>query len=75
MQFRDPASTFVNPDDLERIDRDDLLVIDDVRNAIIKNRQVSITNKTKSETYEAEHAMSERQTEMVLAGSLINLVK
>ena len=67
--------TFVNPDDLERIDRDDLLVIDDVRNAIIKNRQVSITNKTKSETYEAEHAMSERQTEMVLAGSLINLVK
>jgi aconitate hydratase len=32
-------------------------------------------NKTKGETYITEHAMTDRQIEMILAGSLINLMR
>jgi aconitate hydratase len=34
-----------------------------------------VINLTKNETYETEHPMTPYQVEMVLAGSLINLVK
>lgn len=67
--------TFINPDDWEKISRDDLLVIEDIGNAIRKNQKISVENKSKGETYLTEHTMSDRQIEMVLAGSLINLVK
>jgi aconitate hydratase len=67
--------TFVNPDDWERIDQSDVLAIENVRNAIQSGKQLSVINKTKDEIYETQHAMSERQVEMVLAGSLINLVR
>ena len=67
--------TFVDPDDREKIGRDDMLVIEDIRNAIRENKKISVENKSKGENYLTEHAMSDRQIEMVLAGSLINLVK
>jgi aconitate hydratase len=67
--------TFVNPDDWDKIDRDDVLAIEDVRKALEGGNNLIIINRTKDESYEAGHAMSSRQTRMVLAGSLINLVK
>ena len=67
--------TFVDPDDWEKIGRDDLLVIEDVKQMIKSETKISVINKTRNESYEATHAMSDRQIEMVLAGSLINLVK
>ena len=67
--------TFVNPADWEKIAQGDVLSIPDVRNAIRKGSRVSVINLTKNETYKAEHSMTPRQVEMVLAGSLINLVR
>jgi aconitate hydratase len=67
--------TFVNPEDWEKIAQGDVLSIPDVRNAIRKGSRVSVINRTKNETYKAEHPMTSRQVEMVLAGSLINLVR
>lgn len=67
--------TFVNPEDWEKIAQGDVLSIPDVRNAIRKGSRVSVINLTKNETYKAEHPMTPRQVEMVLAGSLINLVR
>jgi aconitate hydratase len=67
--------TFVDPDDWERIDQNDVLAIDEVRNAIQNGNSISVINRTKNERYETEQSMSERQAKMVLAGSLINLVK
>jgi aconitate hydratase len=67
--------TFVNPEDWEKIAQGDVLSIPDVRNAIRKGSRVSVINLTKNETYKAEHSMTPRQVEMVLAGSLINLVR
>lgn len=67
--------TFVNHDDWKRINQNDILAIDDVRNSIKRGKHLNVINRTKNENYKVEHAMSGRQIEMVLAGSLINLVK
>jgi aconitate hydratase len=66
---------FTNPDDWNKIAQDDLLSIPDVRNAIRKGNRVKVINLTRNETYDTEHLMAPYQVEMVLAGSLINLVK
>jgi aconitate hydratase len=66
---------FVNPEDWNGIDPDDLLEIPDARNAIQAGRRITVINHTKNEIYETEHPMSPREAEMVLAGGLINLVR
>ena len=40
-----------------------------------ERKSVQVINLTKNETYETEHPLTPRQVEMVLAGSLINLVR
>ena len=67
--------TFLNPADLEKIRQGDVLEIDNVRDQVQQGNNILIRNKTQGATVETEHAMSERQVEMVLAGSLINLAK
>jgi aconitate hydratase len=66
---------FTDPDDWNKIAQDDTLSIPDVRNAIRQGNSVKVINLTRNETYETEHRMTHYQVEMVLAGSLINLVK
>jgi aconitate hydratase len=66
---------FTDPDDWNKIAQDDTLSIPDVRNAIRQGNSVKVVNLTRKETYETEHRMTHYQVEMVLAGSLINLVK
>jgi aconitate hydratase len=65
---------FSNPGDWEKIEQGDNLIIEDVRNAMQSGNKIRVHNKTRNERYETEHALSARQIEMVLKGSLINLV-
>ena len=67
--------TFANPGDWEKIDQDNVLVISNVRDAIRKRHTITVINKTRNESYEVKHSMSSRQIEMVLEGSLLNLVR
>jgi aconitate hydratase len=67
--------TFANPDDWDRIAPGDVLCLPDVREAIQRGNQVQILNRSKSEPYMAEHSMTDRQVQMLLAGSLINLLR
>jgi aconitate hydratase len=67
--------SFVRAGDWSRIDQGDLLEISDVRNSIQTGNRITVTNRSKSETYETEHSLSERQVEMVLEGSLINVMR
>ncbi len=67
--------TFVNPTDWEKIDQDDVLSLPGIRAAIQQGSQVQVINKTKGETYIAEHALTGRQVEMILSGSLLNLMR
>jgi len=52
-----------------------MLELVDVRKAVKAGKHLTINNKSKSETYEVEHAMSDRQVEMVIAGSLISVIR
>jgi len=67
--------TFTDKSDWDSIDQDDVLAIPDAREAIQAGNTVEVVNQTKGETYQAEHVMTDRQVEMVLQGSLINVVK
>ncbi len=67
--------TFTNPDDWDKIDQDDVLVIENARKTLEEGGKFTATNKTKDQTYELEHTLSPRQVEMVLSGSLINIFR
>jgi aconitate hydratase len=67
--------TFANPDDWSRIAAGHVLRLPDVREAVQRGHHVQILNQSKSETYTAEHTMSDRQVQILLAGSLINLLR
>jgi len=46
-----------------------------VRDAISNGTDVTVQNMTKGESYPTKHAMSDRQIESVLEGSLLTLFK
>lgn len=66
---------FAHPDDWEQIAQEDQLAIQDVRNSIRNGSTVPVFNASQQVTYETYHPLTPRQVEMVLAGSLINLIR
>jgi aconitate hydratase len=67
--------TFSNPDDYDRVDQDDILSISGVRDAIRNGKRINIVNQTKNESYSLTISIDARQLEMILEGSLINVVR
>jgi aconitate hydratase len=67
--------SFADPSDWESVDPNDVLVLSDVRAAIRRGNQVAVINKTKGVTFQTAHGLTDRQVEMALAGSLINLTR
>lgn len=68
--------TFVDSDEYESIEQDDVLEIPEVEQSL-KNgdKKMEVRNKTKDRRFEVEHSLTARQVEMVLKGSLINLMR
>jgi aconitate hydratase len=68
--------TFVAPADYDKIEQDDDLEAAGIRRILSQGEhRIRITNKTRNETYETQHILSIRQIEMVMEGSLINVVR
>jgi aconitate hydratase len=67
--------TFVDPDSFSRIVKDDVLCIEHLREQLVANPLVHITNAAQTFTFEARHDLSSRQIDVLLAGGLINWVK
>jgi aconitate hydratase len=67
--------TFVNPDDWGKVAQGDTLSIPNVRRMISDGASVRVTNVTRKTTLEARHSLTPRELEMVLAGSLVNVVR
>jgi aconitate hydratase len=65
----------VDPADYARIDRDDILRIDDVHRALAERRPLRVANRTRGITIEVVAELSSRQIEMLLAGGLIPLMR
>lgn len=67
--------TFQEAADYDRIEQDDTLVLKNVRDAVQNGQQLTVHNKSKDEEYDVTFSLSPRQVDMILAGSLINVVK
>ena len=65
---------FDNPDDWEKIERDDFLIIEDISKKLYNGNSIILENKTKNKFYKTHHNLTNRQVEMILEGSLINVI-
>ncbi len=63
--------TFINADDYDDIDEMDEIKINDLL-AQIENKTVAVVNKTKNKKYEMALEVSQRQTELLKSGGLLN---
>jgi aconitate hydratase len=66
--------TFVNKDDYQNIEQGNTLYISGLKK-LREKKKFEVVNKTKNINFEVEHSMTERQTEMVISGGLINVIK
>ena len=66
---------FSDPADYDRVQPNDALVIENAREAVQQGSGIQVRNQTRDETYETHHRLYPRQVEMVLEGSLINVVR
>lgn len=67
--------TFVNEEDFDLLSSGDVLELTDLRNKIQQGKQFSIKVKDKDQEINVQHALSERQLEIMLKGGIINWVK
>lgn len=66
---------FIDPQDYDRIERNDELRIEDLHKALTAGRRLQLLNQTRNHTCDVEHALSAPQVKMILAGSLINVTR
>jgi aconitate hydratase len=69
------ALTFVNPEDYDRIRPEDVLHFERAVEALRHGRTIIVRNTTQDAFFTAEHELSARQLDAVLAGGLINVVR
>ena len=67
--------TFLDPDDYDRVDQGDEIVIPHAAQQIRDGRDVTVENRTKDQTYHCTHNLSSRQVDLVTAGSLISFLR
>ena len=67
--------TFVNSADYDAIGQGDELEIAQIRRCLNQGDRIQIANRTTKKSYDTQHALSQRQIEMILEGSLINVVR
>lgn len=67
--------TFADGSDYDRIDTDDVLALEGIREKIADGKPVTLKNITKGEEYALNYDYSDRQTAMILAGGLLNYTK
>lgn len=67
--------TFVNDSDYEKLEQGDVLTFKGLRDKIHKGNQFEAEVKGKGEKIKVEHALSDRQIEMMEKGGLINWLK
>jgi aconitate hydratase len=68
------ALEFADPDDYDRIDTGDILVLTDLPDTISAGPELTARNSTRDEEYRLRHSLSPRQVEAVLAGGRIPLL-
>lgn len=68
------ALEFVDPDDYDRIDRDDVLRLAGLRDAVVPGSTLTVYNATKQADIAVRHRLSGRQVRAVLSGGVIPML-
>jgi len=69
------ALTFVDPEDLDRIEQGDALRLERVGEQIKRGSELSVYEVTQERSIAVRHQLSSRQVEMVLAGGVLNQMR
>ncbi|MGB7572440.1 MAG: aconitate hydratase [Thermodesulfobacteriota bacterium] len=64
--------TFKDPDEFLRIQQGDILRITNLRKGLTPGGSLTIENETQKRSFEALHGLNRRETEILLAGGLLN---
>lgn len=67
--------TFENPEDYQKIESGDRIVVENVRENLKANRPLTLKNVSKGLEIKATYDLSERQRKIILDGGLLNHVK
>ncbi|MCQ2474415.1 MAG: aconitate hydratase [Clostridia bacterium] len=67
--------TFADTDDYDKIDTDDILALEGIRDAVKGGKKVVLKNITKGQEYALDYDYSERQISMILEGGLLNYTR
>ncbi|SEH48252.1 aconitase [Halobacillus karajensis] len=67
--------TFTDPSDLKELEQGDVLVFKGLRDKIKQSPHIEVEVKGKDKTLKLEHALSDRQIEIMQMGGLINWIK
>jgi aconitate hydratase len=65
--------SFIDEQDYDLIDRDDVLELPGVNAQIQNGDKVTVVNQTKSKTFQVKHSMTKRQVRMILDGSVLKM--
>ncbi|WP_332603610.1 hypothetical protein [Arthrobacter sp. S2(2024)] len=65
------ALEFTNDADHDRIQQGDVLLLTDIREALVTGKAILLRSETRDEVYLVRHRLSTRQVDMLLAGGLI----
>lgn len=65
--------TFINEDDYNKIEKDDVLEVHNVRELIAAGKELQVQNKTKGYSFPVRCTLSQRQIQMILAGGALNV--
>jgi aconitate hydratase len=66
---------FAEEGDYDRVERGDVLRVENIRDALKAGNEIDVRNTTKGETYRARHRLSPRQRDLVAAGGQIPLLR
>lgn len=62
---------FLNPEDYNRVDKGDKLLLEDIRKALKENNSCKINNKTRNYSFEVTLNFNDREKEILLTGGLL----
>lgn len=63
---------FENPDDHEKIQLDDILVLNGLIEKLTSGNSIIIENQNRNENYKLKHSLSKRQLDVIVIGGVIN---
>ena len=67
--------TLNHPAEWDHIDASDTLVLKDMRQALEQDKNIKLFNETQNQQIDVSYTLSDRQIQMILEGSLINVIR